>query len=228
MRQVSKTYIALAVISLLIALGYLDLADAQNLEQHNMKSQPKGEPIDNFLTSEALFDLKAPNKAGIEGPIDIGNFIGEIDSETGELIFNPPSITDDTSDHNWMEGFKSPGLSAYVLSLAIYDNDLIVGGGFYTVGRITANNIARWDGSHWTTLGTGMNDDVSALIVYNGELIAGGGFTIAGGVSARRIARWNGNNWSAIDNGMDSGVNALAIYNGDLIAGGYFNTAGVA
>ena len=87
-------------------------------------------------------------------------------------------------------------------------------------GGESANRIARWNGSSWSELGSGMNDWVHALTVYNGQLIAGGQFTTAGGETVNRIARWDGESWSALGSGMNDSVHSLIIYNGDLIAGG--------
>jgi hypothetical protein len=57
---------------------------------------------------------------------------------------------------------------------------LYVGGNFGTVGELAANRIARWDGA-WSTVGSGMNDDVDALTVFDDgtspALFAGGEFT---------------------------------------------------
>ena len=36
------------------------------------------------------------------------------------------------------------------------------------------NYIAKWDGSTWRPLGSGMNSYVNTVTVYNGQLIAGG------------------------------------------------------
>ncbi|MDO8628897.1 MAG: right-handed parallel beta-helix repeat-containing protein, partial [Phycisphaerales bacterium] len=65
---------------------------------------------------------------------------------------------------------------------------------FTTAGGGSANRIAKWNGSAWSALGTGMNAEVYALTVFDGgtgpALYAGGIFTTAGGVSAHYIARW--------------------------------------
>lgn len=124
----------------------------------------------------------------------------------------------------------------YVAALTTLANgDLVVGGDFTTAGGVTANNIARWNGSNWAPLGTGTSGtwhDVLALTTLpNGDLIAGGYFTSAGGLSANRIARWNGSSWAPLGSGIggspDAVVTGLAILpNGDVIAGGYFSTAG--
>src|SRR5262245_58935348 len=94
------------------------------------------------------------------------------------------------------------GLNDWVFAMTTLPNgDLVAGGKFTTAGAVIANNIARWDGSSWSALGTGMagsNSQVNALSsLPNGDLVAGGGFTTAGGADAKRIARWNGTAWSA-------------------------------
>ncbi|MFN9842948.1 MAG: hypothetical protein ACK57Q_01290, partial [Planctomycetota bacterium] len=121
------------------------------------------------------------------------------------------------------------GMNSQVLALAVLPNgDLVAGGFFSTAGGVTANRIARWNGSVWSSLGSETSSSVSALAVLpNGDLVAGGNFTTAGGVAANRIARWNGSAWSALGSGMDSVVRAVAaLPNGDLVAGGDFTTAG--
>ena len=67
----------------------------------------------------------------------------------------------------------------------------------------TANNIAQWNGSSWSALGSGMNGwCVSALAVSGSTLYAGGDFTTAGGNAANDIAQWNGSSWSALGSGI--------------------------
>ncbi|NOT30723.1 MAG: HYR domain-containing protein [Planctomycetes bacterium] len=78
-------------------------------------------------------------------------------------------------------------MNGFVVALAVYDDGsgpaLYAGGYFGTAGGVPANGIAKWDGSSWTALGSGMNGFVSALRGYddgNGPaLYAGGGFTSA-------------------------------------------------
>jgi hypothetical protein len=105
--------------------------------------------------------------------------------------------------------------------------DLYAGGYFTTAGGVAANNIAKWNGSAWSPLGTGMSSRVYALAVIGTDLYAGGDFTTAGGVNiGYGIAKWNGGAWSALGTGMDNAVLALAVSGTDLYAGGYFTTAG--
>ena len=119
----------------------------------------------------------------------------------------------------------------YVLALAVSGSTLYAGGSFTTAGGITANDIAQWNGTSWSALGSGMGSDFSfatvyALAVSGSTLYAGGDFTTAGGIPANDIAQWNGSSWSALGSGMNSDVDALAVSGSTLYAGGDFTTAG--
>ncbi len=139
-------------------------------------------------------------------------------------------------------GGSGTSASGTVQDLAIWDLDgpggnppeLYVGGSFTTIGGVSANQIARWNGATWSALGTGTGSTINALAVYNdgnGEaLYAGGGFTTAGGGSANRIAKWNGTSWSALGSGVNNTVQALTVFDdgggAKLCVGGQFTTAG--
>jgi hypothetical protein len=113
-----------------------------------------------------------------------------------------------------------------VQAIAMIGNDLYVAGWFTSAGGVNANNIAKWNGTSWTALGSGLNDEVNALAVIGTDLYAGGRFTTAGGVSANRIAKWNGTNWTPLGSGFNHVVFSLAVMGGKLYAGGVFSTAG--
>jgi trimeric autotransporter adhesin len=114
-------------------------------------------------------------------------------------------------------------------------SELIVGGTFTQAGGGAANRIARWTGTSWGPLGSGVNGSIAALAVLgNGDVVAGGAFSSAGGVAAQSIARWDGSQWrpmvgsSAGGNaGLNGNVSALTLLpSGDLLVGGEFTTAG--
>lgn len=99
---------------------------------------------------------------------------------------------------------------------------------------IAANHIARWDGAHWSPLGTGLESPPgsyaggNSLEVFDDgsgpALWAGGFFQSAGGIPASHIARWDGAAWSAA--GSIAGfVYALRVYDDGtgpaLFAGGH-------
>jgi hypothetical protein len=93
-------------------------------------------------------------------------------------------------------------VSAHVRALTVFDDGdgpaLYAGGNFGLAGGVGASNIAKWDGSSWSALGSGMGGVsplVYALTVFDdggGEaLYAGGRFTIAGGNVSGYIAQWS-------------------------------------
>jgi trimeric autotransporter adhesin len=117
-----------------------------------------------------------------------------------------------------------------VAAMQFLGNDLYVGGNFTTVGgNVPALNVARWNGSAWSALGTGLKTapstaPVSALVFLGTDLYAFGGFTNAGGVTAISLAKWNGATWSAF--GALNGNITRAISNaGSLYIAGDFNVA---
>ncbi len=140
-------------------------------------------------------------------------------------------------------GSGSGGVAGtFVESLASYDDGagrkLFVGGKFSSAGGVAANNIARWDGSSWSALGTGVvaptNGGVLALHVYDdgsgGKLCVGGSFVQAGGQAVSNIARWDGASWSTLGTGFVGDVRALAHFDDGggmrLYAGGFCFVSG--
>jgi hypothetical protein len=126
-------------------------------------------------------------------------------------------------------------LTGWVSALAVSGSNVSAGGQFTTAGGTAAANIAKWDGSNWSALGSGLDSAVYVLAVSGSDLYAGGHFTTAGGSAATGIARWNGSSWTALGTGLGGGyvafggngpfVYALAVSGSDLYAGGAFTTA---
>lgn len=117
-----------------------------------------------------------------------------------------------------------------VMALQFLGNDLFVAGNFTTVGgNVPALNVARWNGSAWSAMGSGLkgppnSSPVAALAALGSDLYAIGNFTNAGGLTASGIARWNGATWSP--NGALNGTKSRMISNAaSLYISGEFNTA---
>jgi len=133
---------------------------------------------------------------------------------------------------------------AGVYALAVSGTDLYVGGSFHDVNSLSADNVAKWNGSTWSPLGSdGLGDgaithNVHALAVVGTDLYVGGEFYDAAGIAtADRIARWDGATWNAMGSGgpdggaLNSEVDALTVSASgtDLYVGGMFdNAAGIA
>jgi hypothetical protein len=129
-----------------------------------------------------------------------------------------------------------PVITAYALT--VFDDGsgpaLYAGGWFTNAGGSSANYIAKWNGAHWSPLGSGLNARVHSMAVFDDgtgpALYAGGAFTTAGGTPARFVAKWSHGVWSAVDQGTGSIVYALSVFDDGagpaLYAGGVFDSAG--
>jgi hypothetical protein len=111
-------------------------------------------------------------------------------------------------------GSGDGALSGPVWALAVSGSDLYVGGGFsYAAG--TASNVAKWNGSAWSALGSSagnwvLNSTVLALAVSGDDVHVGGWFTDAAGMAtADYVAKWT-RSASASVPGAPTGVSAVA------------------
>jgi trimeric autotransporter adhesin len=115
-------------------------------------------------------------------------------------------------------------------ALHYFNGALYAGGQFKSAGGVSVDNLARWDGSSWTGVGSGQNQGVNSVvssITNDGtDLIVGGEFTLAGTTAALGVARWNGSAWFGYAPLTTLGfpVRSLQIYSGKLYAGGDFGS----
>jgi hypothetical protein len=141
----------------------------------------------------------------------------------------PVRIDPTFSDADWIGlGVGVAGTDNVVRAVAVdAAGALYIGGDFSTVGGLEVNHIAKWNGSSWSGLGSGMNGHVYALAVSGSTVYAGGFFSTAGGVTVNQIARWNGTAWSALGNGVSGFVQSLAVSGANLYVGGFFTQVDV-
>ena len=139
----------------------------------------------------------------------------------------PVRIDPTFSDANWVSMGGLPGANGQV-NAAVIDGsgNLYIGGNFTIVGNAIATNIAQWNGSSWSALGSGMDGDVFALAVSGSTLYAGGDFTTAGGSAANYIAQWNGSSWSALGSGVDSHCACAGGVGRHVVCGRLFHDGG--
>lgn len=86
---------------------------------------------------------------------------------------------------------------ASVYAIAIYNDDIVIAGrNITTVNGLAIKNIARWNGSSWSSFGTGVTDfpsddgSINALEVIGCDLYVGGHFNDAGGLTVNSVAKW--------------------------------------
>jgi trimeric autotransporter adhesin len=135
------------------------------------------------------------------------------------------------------------GIPGFVGNLAIadldvYSGELIAAGRFESAGGVPCQNIARWNGAAWQSLGSGLpGGNVRSLAVAGNDLIAGttfSPFSIAGcGSACQYIARWDGVSWQSLGTGLQpyatvagGGLMDLAVLDGRVVAVGSFGQGG--
>ena len=83
------------------------------------------------------------------------------------------------------------GLTGTVRALASLGPELIAGGSFTEIpGGILGNNIARFDGTSWGPMGSGLDDRVIGLSGDETGVWVGGRFRTAGTTRSVLVARW--------------------------------------
>jgi len=137
-------------------------------------------------------------------------FVGGWFIATGGLT-NSILSWDGTSWASVGSGLVSPQYSVPIVSaLCVFDDGsgpaLFACGVFDSAGGQPADHIAKWDGTSWSALGSGLTSSTYALVrslaVYDDgsgpALYAAGEFESAGGVTVDGIAKWDGTTWSAL------------------------------
>ena len=154
-----------------------------------------------------------------------------------------PNIARWDRDSNIWSGLDGGLGNGFVQAMATFDNgsgtELVVGGWFTgTISGIPYTaNIAKWNGSDWSALGTGIPADLVGMMTSwdgpNGnQLYVGGRFPTAGGVTANGIAAWDGTQWHSMGDGITGSFNpyvdAMMVWDDGsgekLYVGGRFDT----
>lgn len=117
-----------------------------------------------------------------------------------------------------------------IWDIAVSPDGLIYAGGDASFAGVT--NLARWNGTSWTSIGTVAGGSVEAITIGpDGIVYVGGSFTsIAGVANTNKIARYNPatSTWSALSTSTpNSIVYALEVdRQGNVYAGGAFTAIG--
>ncbi|MCC6824116.1 MAG: hypothetical protein IT172_00005, partial [Acidobacteria bacterium] len=214
-RIASNTIVAILAMSFLCQFAYADRPDIQwmrsdirygNIGDGRASTDEKNEQAQSSISS--ILNPDGTIKEGSTGSFDPKGFRMAY-GPNGEPRFLPEGDSgnlapEDECTDGWDNRFGLAGANNNVYAVAVdAAGNLYAAGAFTAIGNVTANRIAKWNGSSWTALGTGMNSSVAAIAVSGTDVYAGGGFTTAGGVGANYIAKWNGSSWSALGSGMN-------------------------
>lgn len=116
--------------------------------------------------------------------------------------------------------------------VAVLGGDIYIAGTFTSVDGEPARHIARWNGSAWSALGTGVEGSITRLAVMEGALFVFGALGKAGGITMKSVARFDGATWSRpeYDGGFFDVEAALQVGEGTWVSARavrYFGPGGV-
>ncbi|MBL0343619.1 MAG: T9SS type A sorting domain-containing protein [Bacteroidetes bacterium] len=108
--------------------------------------------------------------------------------------------------------------------MIVYNGELYVSGHFLTIYGDPGDLIAKWDGTSWSSVGSGLSGgNCLDMQVFNSELYVGGSLIAAGGLPVNNIAKWDGTNWYNIGANFNNWVICMeAMDSNNLFLGGGF------
>lgn len=129
-----------------------------------------------------------------------------------------PGSAKTLADGYWTGTGTSNGLNTTVWGMGMYKGSLYAGGDLTHVGTTYVGRCARWDGTAWQAMGSGIfGTDANQFCVMGDDLYVGSNFTTAGGIATKNIARWNGSAWSAFGNNHFGGpIDHIFVHQGAL------------
>ena len=104
-----------------------------------------------------------------------------------------------------------------------YKNKLYIGHYYSSIGGVSANGIATWDGEKFNPLGNGVTffngeeGSVHEMVVFKDELYVFGLFQKAGNDTSLCIAKWDGEYWHKVTHPYYYGINAPPFFVGAIV-----------
>jgi hypothetical protein len=190
-----------------------------------LRAQPSQSDFDEWITSLVVF----------RGELYAAGYFGSVSSEPqipvkGIARWNGTSWLPVGSGGG--NGLAGGGVNA----MTVWDDALYATGSFTHAnsdaigGAVPASQIASWDGTQWSAVGSGLQTGGSWLLSGGDDgLFAGGNFTQAGAETVRGLARWDGAQWRSVPGAPSSQLDAVySLSQGSkgIIVGGRFGVVG--
>ncbi len=120
-------------------------------------------------------------------------------------ISNPQAAVWQWDGLNWSVLAQYPRYFGVAKSLAVFRNELYVAGVFSEFAGVPAENIAKWNATNWTAVGsvaTTADGMITLITATPNGLYLAGEFSTFAGVPAQSVIRWDGASWSALGGGL--------------------------
>jgi hypothetical protein len=125
------------------------------------------------------------------------------------------------------------GSTAEVRAIAVSGTGLYIGGSFTAAGNATADHLARYDGTTWSAVGDGIDNEVTALApTEDGGVVVVGDFSVSGELRVPGGGIWTGTSWRTFGQGVNGDpfgngtVSAIVPDGNGALVGGLFDQAG--
>ncbi|MFO0859450.1 MAG: hypothetical protein U0570_02755 [Phycisphaerales bacterium] len=133
-------------------------------------------------------------------------------------------------DNHWVRLGSGLSSSATVYSLAVDSEGKLLAGGQNLFDGAKWTNIARWNGTAWGAVGSGVGSSgnpVNAIAVLpDGRVVVGGSFAVSAS-QILNVAIWEDGTWKKLDAGLNDRVDSiLAMPDGRIVAAGGFSASG--
>ncbi len=114
--------------------------------------------------------------------------------------------------------------------------DLLVAGAFDSAGGVAVEGLAHWNGSQWSSMGSGLATGPGQSVFVEavttsvfGDIYVSGIFALGGPSPLGKIAVWSGGTWQVLGTTDGRVEELLLLPNGDLlVAGAFQNISGLA
>lgn len=107
------------------------------------------------------------------------------------------------------------------------NNLIYLGGSITKANNSFFNGIARYNGSSFDTLQTGVQGSwgvVQSMQIFQNKLYVFGSFNYTGKYNCKFIGRWNGTSWDSVNFKPNQPIWSSDVYNNELYVSGWFDT----
>jgi trimeric autotransporter adhesin len=175
-----------------------------------------------FNSVNSVWSMTASDFLG-SGRVFFGGFFETLNGQPAGCVgmWDGTSVTPIvTSMPTLVQGASS--INPLVTAMVVHDDgmgggrQLYIGGRFNNVDGQTILNVARWNGTTWSPVGTNLGNtivtaEVDAMVVWNGDLYVGGTNLRVNG-TLQQVAKWDGSTWTAVGQNPTGRVWSLEVF----------------